>query len=309
MSEKEEKKKPIRVWVDGCFDMMHWGHANFIRQARELGDYLICGVHSDEEIEKNKGPTVLKGEERYQAVEGCKWVDEVVRDAPYITSLEYLNKYNCDFCIHGDDLSVTKDGRDSYAEIKEAGKFRTVPRTTGVSTTDLVGRMLLLTREHHQKDIKVQSSPYTRVSQYLPTTRKIVQFSEGKSPKPNDKIVYIDGGFDLFHVGHISTLKKAKALGDFLIVGVHTDEIVNQHKGEHFPIMNLHERILTVLSCRYVDEVIIGAPFDVSEDLIKSMNFQIVCHGSTKVETRLDNDPYEVYYRIQYKSKYKSISL
>lgn len=47
-------KKEIRVWVDGCFDMVHFGHANALRQAKQLGTKLIVGVHSDEEIAKHK---------------------------------------------------------------------------------------------------------------------------------------------------------------------------------------------------------------------------------------------------------------
>lgn len=43
---------------------MHYGHANALRQAKELGDYLIVGVHSDAEIRKNKGPPVMNEEER-----------------------------------------------------------------------------------------------------------------------------------------------------------------------------------------------------------------------------------------------------
>lgn len=42
--------------------MMHYGHANALRQAKEMGDILVVGVHSDVEIEKNKGPTVMKEE-------------------------------------------------------------------------------------------------------------------------------------------------------------------------------------------------------------------------------------------------------
>ena len=51
-------------------------------------------------------------------------------------------------------------------------------------------------------------------------------------------------------VGHIEFLKHAKALGHYLVVGVHEDEAVNRVKGSNNPIMALHERVLGVLSCR-----------------------------------------------------------
>jgi hypothetical protein len=51
----------------------------------------------------------------------------------------------------------------------------------------------------------------------------------------------------------------ARAQGDFLLVGLHTDEAVSERRGAHLPIMDLHERALSVLACRYVNEVIIGA--------------------------------------------------
>lgn len=68
-------------------------------------------------------------------------------------------------------------------------------------------------------------SPWTGTSKFLPTTRKIVQFSTGKEPKPGDKIVYVAGAFDLFHVGHLDFLEKVSKLGDYLICGVHTDPV------------------------------------------------------------------------------------
>ena len=57
-------------------------------------------------------------------MEACKWVDEVVKDAPYVTQLDYLEKYNCDICVHGDDLVTAADGTDCYDAVKKAGKFR-----------------------------------------------------------------------------------------------------------------------------------------------------------------------------------------
>lgn len=51
--------------MDGCFDMMHYGHCNALRQARALGDQLIVGIVSDAEIVANKGPPVTSLEERF----------------------------------------------------------------------------------------------------------------------------------------------------------------------------------------------------------------------------------------------------
>jgi len=93
-------------------------------------------------------------------------------------------------------------------------------------------------------------SPWTGCSQFLPTTQKIIQFSDGKSPQPGDKIVYVAGAFDLFHVGHLDFLEVAKKEGDYLIVGLHTDPAVNRYKYGNHPIMNLHERVLSVLACK-----------------------------------------------------------
>ncbi|KAL9545900.1 hypothetical protein MBANPS3_006920 [Mucor bainieri] len=304
-------RKPVRVWVDGCFDMMHYGHANALRQAKEMGDILVVGVHSDADIERNKGPTVCREQERYAAVAACKWVDEVVPNAPYNTTVEILQEYNIDFCVHGDDITTMADGTDCYQAVKDAGLYKECKRTQGVSTTELVGRMLLMTKNHHNhrrssladveedlsgvnpKDVGSFSAP-AKVSHFLPTSKRIVQFSKGIEPKASDRVVYVDGTFDLFHVGHIEFLKRAKELGDFLIVGVHDDQTVNAIKGINYPLMNLHERALSVLACRYVDEVIIGAPYSVTEDVLnKEYNVHIVVHGNTPTEPDIDgSDPY-----------------
>ena len=50
------------------YDMVHFGHANSLRQAKAMGDYLVVGVHNDEEITKHKGPPVFTEEERYVKV-------------------------------------------------------------------------------------------------------------------------------------------------------------------------------------------------------------------------------------------------
>lgn len=105
-------------------------------------------------------------------------------------------------------------------------------------------------------DNAARGSPWTGSCQFLPTTQKIIQFSDGKSPSQGDKIVYCAGAFDLFHIGHLDFLEKAKQLGDYLIVGLHTDPVVNKYKGGNYPIMNIHERVLSVLACKVKQKIL-----------------------------------------------------
>ncbi|XP_054615149.1 ethanolamine-phosphate cytidylyltransferase-like isoform X1 [Dunckerocampus dactyliophorus] len=310
----EKRRRRVRVWCDGCYDMVHYGHSNQLRQAKAMGDYLIVGVHTDGEITKHKGPPVFTQEERYKMVRAIKWVDEVVEGAPYVTTLETMDKHNCDFCVHGDDLTLTVDGRDTYEEVKESGRYRECKRTQGVSTTDLVGRMLLMTKAHHSnidasnyqqhpdnfgKDSNGQKShsPWTGVSQFLQTSQKIIQFASGQEPQPGDTIIYVAGSFDLFHIGHVDFLRAVHKLAEkpYIIVGLHFDQEVNRYKGKNYPIMNVHERTLSVLACRYVFEVVIGAPFAVTKDLLDHLKVDLVCHGKTHIYPSKDgSDPYAV---------------
>jgi len=241
--------------------------------------------------------------------------------------LDVMDQFGCEICVHGDDISTTSDGTDSYHLVKKAGRFRTIPRTKGVSSTDIVGRMLLMTNDHHSNyeddrtaKVAIPSdnllsmsegsaptrSPYTGVSQFLPTSRRIVQFSEGREPKDDDVIVYVNGTYDLFHVGHIRFLMRAKELGTYLMVGVLPDNIVKQRKGGNGPIMNLHERVLSVLACRYVDEVIIGCPWEITEELIKSQGINIVVQG-TVVDPAYINDEADPYAAPKKLGLYKEI--
>ena len=69
------------------------------------------------------------------------------------------------------------------------------------------------------------------------------------------KIVYTAGVWDCFHIGHLNLLKNAKKLGDKLIVGVSTDELVKMYKNKT-PLIPCEERLQIVKAIRYVDEVI-----------------------------------------------------
>lgn len=316
---------PDRIYMDGCFDLMHSGHFNAIRQAKALGKFLIVGVHSDEEISKNKGPPVMNEQERYALARSCKWIDEVVENAPYSPSIELLDSLNCMYAAHGDDVSINENGYDCMSILKRAGRCKIFKRTEGISSTQIVGKLLLMTKDQlHNIDTPMPSSDVgdlelgnkTQKKILLTTSRRISEFSNKREPKPNDIIVYMDGTFDLFHIGHVETMKRAKEMGDYLIVGIHDDQTVNYYKGSNFPIMSLHDRVMCVLSTKFVDEVIIGAPWVITKELITGFNIKIVVQGTVhkgdpeikkwrKGSVDLAEDPYayakeqEIYREIQ----------
>ncbi len=69
------------------------------------------------------------------------------------------------------------------------------------------------------------------------------------------KVGYTTGTFDLFHIGHLNIIKRAKEQCDYLIVGVSTDEVVMSYK-HHYPVIPFEQRIEIVAALKYVDEVV-----------------------------------------------------
>ena len=92
------------------------------------------------------------------------------------------------------------------------------------------------------------------------------------------KIGYTTGVFDMFHIGHLNILKRAKAQCEFLIVGVSTDEVVQTYKHKT-PIIPFQERCAIVEAIKYVDKVVPQTTMD-KMVAYKQYNFDVLFHGS-----------------------------
>jgi len=77
-----------------------------------MGDYLVVGVNSDDDLRKLKGPTILKCDERAEIMRHCKFIDRVEADMPYTPTLETLASVGCNFYAHGDDPCINSEGVD-----------------------------------------------------------------------------------------------------------------------------------------------------------------------------------------------------
>ena len=301
--------------------------------------------------------------------------------APYVTALSWITHYGCRYVAHGDDITSDSSGEDCYRFVKAAGRFKVVKRTPGISTTELVGRMLLCTKTHFIKNFQAvlngdegsgsdderkttgtemrsriqayatdesgraagaevylwtptdesnpgqhlpASTPETPIEQHRPGS--FLSLVEGRPAYGDQRIIYVDGGWDLFSSGHLEFLRLVsdvethrsdhddwytssrveeritKAGWDyppfFLIAGIHEDEVINYWKGVNYPIMNLFERLLCLLPCRYVHAVIVSAPFIPQQVYLSSLPHcqgrggpDRVYHGPTGFMP-LPRDPY-----------------
>ena len=129
----------IRVYVDMVADLFHHGHVELLKQASALGDYLLVGVHADDAVLAHKRKPILTLEERVACVAGCRYVDEVLPNAPWITGRDWIEKHDIHLVVHGSDYTQ-EDLNDTHAYPIEIGILRIVEYTPKISTTEIIRR-------------------------------------------------------------------------------------------------------------------------------------------------------------------------
>ncbi|KAM3732436.1 hypothetical protein ACB098_11G061000 [Castanea mollissima] len=153
----------VRVYADGIYDLFHFGHAGSLEQAKKSfpNTYLLVGCCSDAITHKYKGKTVMTEDERYESLRHCKWVDEVIPDAPWVITQEFLDKHNIDYVAH-DSLpyaDASGAGNDVYEFVKAAGRFKETKRTDGISTSDIIMRIV---KDYNQYVMRNLDRGYSR---------------------------------------------------------------------------------------------------------------------------------------------------
>lgn len=144
--------RPVRIYCDGIYDLFHYGHARSFEQVKKLfpNVHLIVGVCNDALTHSQKGMSVFNESERAESLRHCKWVDEVVENAPWIIDQEFLDKNKIDFVAHDDIPYASDECSDVYKFVKDQGKFIATQRTHGIATSAIITRIV------HDYDIYVR---------------------------------------------------------------------------------------------------------------------------------------------------------
>lgn len=129
-----------RIYVDVVCDLFHYGHIRLFERARALGTELVVGVCGDDLAGSYKRRPVLTLPERAEMVRSCRFADEVIENPPCPVTIGFLDEHQIDFVVHGDDFDPeTLDYW--YGAAIRAGRFKTIPYTEGISTSDIIGRI------------------------------------------------------------------------------------------------------------------------------------------------------------------------
>ena len=128
----------IKVWTNGCFDILHRGHIEMFEYAKSLGDVLIVGIDSDERVKKDKGEgrPINNLDDRAIVLQSIKYIDRVMEFDSTNELRNLIKDIRPDIMVIGSDWKGKKVVGEEYA-----GKVDFFDRIEGYSTTDIIEKI------------------------------------------------------------------------------------------------------------------------------------------------------------------------
>lgn len=141
------------VLTYGTYDLLHVGHINLLRRARELGDRLIVGLSTDEFNELKGKKSVFSYEERKQILEALRYVDLVIPENTWEQKKSDVLEHGADVFAMGDDW------KGKFDELKEVCKVVYLPRTASISTTYFKNKIVYDSEQDGQIVVQYPTKP------------------------------------------------------------------------------------------------------------------------------------------------------
>lgn len=122
-----------RILTYGTFDLLHYGHIRILKRAKELGDYLVVAISTDEFNAIKGKKAYYDYETRKKMLEAIRYVDLVIPEETWEQKIKDVQEYKIDVVVMGDDWA----GSDKFDYLKEYCEVKFLERTPGISTTQI----------------------------------------------------------------------------------------------------------------------------------------------------------------------------
>ncbi|KAA3626592.1 MAG: hypothetical protein DWQ08_08220 [Proteobacteria bacterium] len=131
-----------RVYADMVADLFHAGHVDFLEKAKALGGCLIVGLHCDEDAAAYKRRPIMTMDERARAVGACRYVDEIILDAPLVITAEFMARHRIDLVVHAHHPEESARFLRFYREPIRMNRFRRLDYSGDLSSSCIISRVL-----------------------------------------------------------------------------------------------------------------------------------------------------------------------
>lgn len=134
----------MKIYCDGIYDLFHAGHVTTLKYIKNMYNdvYLVVGLISDNDATSYKRAPIINETNRQIILESCKYVNEIIPNAPLIITKDFINLHKIDLVVHGfADPSDEKNQGEFFRESKELGKFKIIPYSNIESTTAIIKRI------------------------------------------------------------------------------------------------------------------------------------------------------------------------
>ncbi|QNL22006.1 D-glycero-beta-D-manno-heptose 1-phosphate adenylyltransferase [Hyphobacterium sp. CCMP332] len=141
LRDKLKKKGKKLVFSNGCFDIVHLGHIDYLQKARNLGDFLVLGLNSDKSVRmlKGEGRPIIDEASRARLMASMEFIDAVILFDD-LTPKELINAILPDILVKGDDYLI-KDIVGSNVVIEHGGEVKTISLVKGYSTSKIIEKI------------------------------------------------------------------------------------------------------------------------------------------------------------------------
>ena len=134
-----------KIYVDGIFDLFHKGHVLHFKDIKKLDkieNYLVVGIISDKDAQEYKRKPIYDEEHRKLLVKSCKYVDEILENAPLVLTEKFINDNKFDLICHGFFDKNDEETQKKFFEIPiKMNKFRSLEYHWGISTTQIIEKI------------------------------------------------------------------------------------------------------------------------------------------------------------------------